>query len=92
MVWGFGFGGQFKGRGPPPIPNTWVKKIENFFYVSNGFKMILKGFRTCFEDFLFSRSANPLHDPCIRYGGKKSKFFFCFLCSNNDFNRVLDVF
>jgi len=39
MVWGFGFGGQFKGRGPPPIPNTWGQKIENFFFVSIGLKM-----------------------------------------------------
>jgi hypothetical protein len=54
------------------------KKIENFFLVSNGLKVILKGFRMCFEDFCFSRSPNPLHEPCIRYGAKKSKIFFLF--------------
>ena len=57
-----------------PCIRYGAKKIENFFFVSYALKMILKGFWTCFEDFWFSRSPNPLHDPCIRYGGKKSKF------------------
>jgi len=50
------------------------KKIENFFFVSYALKMILNGFWTCFEDFWFSRSPNPLHDPCIRYGQKRTGF------------------
>ena len=50
------------------------EKIENFFYVSNGLKMILKGFWTCFGDFWFSRSPNPTHDPCIRFGRKRTGF------------------
>ena len=70
----------------------WGEKIENFILVSNDLEMILKGFRKCFEDFCFSRSPNPLHEPCIRYGAKKSKIFFCFICFINDFNGVLDMF
>jgi len=62
-------------------PCIWYrgKKIENIFFVSYALKMILNGFWTCFDDFCVSRSANPLHHSCIRYGGKISKIFFLFL-------------
>jgi hypothetical protein len=46
------------------------KKIENFFFVSNDVKMILKVFWTCFDDFCSSRSPNPLHD-FIWFGQKE---------------------
>jgi hypothetical protein len=62
-----------------PMYKVWAKKIEKFFFVSYALKMILKGFWMCFEDFCFSRSPNPLHVPCIRYGRKKSKIFFLIL-------------
>ena len=45
-----------------PCIRYGANKIENFFFVSYALKTILKGFRTCFEDFWFSRSPNPLHD------------------------------
>ena len=51
-----------------PMYKVWAKKIENFFFDSYALKMILKGFWMCFVDFWFSRSPNPLHVPCIRYG------------------------
>jgi len=51
---------------------VWGEKNRKFFFVSYALKMILKGFWTCFEDFWFSRSPNPLHDPCIRYGLKRT--------------------
>jgi hypothetical protein len=54
---------------------VWDKKIENFFFVSYALKMILNVFWTCFDDFWFSRSPNPLHVPCIRYGAKKIENF-----------------
>jgi hypothetical protein len=57
-----------------PCIRYGAKKIEKFFFVSYALKMILKGFWTCFEDFWFSRSPNPLHVPCIRYGRKRTGF------------------
>ena len=44
----------------------WGKKIENFIFVSNGFKMILKGFSMCFKDFWSPNPpAKPVRqDPC----------------------------
>ena len=45
-----------------PMFKVWVKKIENFIFVSYDLKMILNGFWTCFGDFWFSRSPNPFHD------------------------------
>jgi len=53
-----------------------AKKIENFFIVSYSLKMILKGFWTCFGDYCFSRSANPLHDSMYKEWAKKSQNFF----------------
>ena len=62
------------------------KKIENFFFVSYAPKMILNVFWTCFGDFCFSRSPNPLHDSMYKVWGEKNrKFFFCFLCNVNGF-------
>jgi hypothetical protein len=59
---------------------VWAKKSQNFFFVSYALKMILKGFWTCFDDFWFSRSANPLHDSMYKvWEVKKSKIYFCFL-------------
>jgi len=55
------------------------KKIEKFFFVSYALKMILKGFWTCFDDFWFSRSANPLHDSMCKVWTKKIENFFLFL-------------
>ena len=55
---------------------VWGKKIENFYFVSYALIMILKGFWMCFGDFWFSRSPNPTHDPCIRYGAKKIENFY----------------
>ena len=52
------------------------KKIENFFFVSYDVKMILKGFWTCFGDFWFPRSANPLDDSMCKVWAKKSQNFF----------------
>jgi len=52
------------------------KKIENFFFVSIDVKMILKGFWTCFEDFWFSRSPNPLHDSMYKVWGEKNRKIF----------------
>jgi hypothetical protein len=52
------------------------KKIKNFFFVSYDVKMILKGFWTCFGDFWFSRSANPLHDSMYKVWGEKNRNFF----------------
>jgi len=39
-----------------------AKKIEKFFFVFSAIKMTFKVFWTRFDDFCFSRSANPLHD------------------------------
>jgi len=76
-----------------PCIRYGTKKIENFFFDSNDVKMILNVFWTCFDDFWFSRSPNPLHDSMYKVWGEKNrKIFFCFLCSKNDFKRVLDVF
>jgi len=74
-----------------PCIRYGTKKIENFFFDSNDVKMILNVFWTCFDDFWFSRSPNPLHDSMYK-GKKNRKFFFCFLGSKNDFKPVLDVF
>jgi len=53
------------------------KKIEKFFFVSNDVKMISNGYWTCFGDFYFSRSPNPLHDSMYKVLAKKiEKFFF----------------
>jgi hypothetical protein len=54
----------------------WAKKIENFFFVSYALKMIFKGFWTCFGDFWFSRSPNPLHDSMYKVWAKKIENFF----------------
>jgi hypothetical protein len=76
-----------------PCIRYGTKKIENFFFDSNDVKMILNVFWTCFDDFWFSRSPNPLHDSMYKVWDEKNrKFFFCFLCSKNDFKRDLDVF
>ena len=55
------------------------KKIENFYFVSYALKMNLNGFWTCFGDFWFSRSANPLHDSMYKVWAKKIENFFLFL-------------
>jgi hypothetical protein len=52
------------------------KKIENFFFVSYALKMILNVFWTCFDDFCFSRSANPLHGSMYKVWGEKNRKFF----------------
>ncbi len=50
--------------------------------------MILKGFWTCFEDFWFSRLANPLHDSMYKVWGEKSqKFIFV----SYDVKMILNV-
>jgi hypothetical protein len=55
--------------------------------------MGFKVFWTCFDDFCFSRSPNPLHYSMYKVWGEKNrKIFFCFLCSKNDFKRVLTCF
>jgi len=57
----FGFRGR-QIRYMTPCIRYGAKKIENFIFVSFALKMILVGFWTCFGDFCFSRSPNPLHD------------------------------
>jgi len=54
--------------------------------------MILMVFWTCFDDFCFSRSPNPIHDQCIRYGRNKSKFYFSFVCLRKWIKGVLSMF
>ncbi len=56
-----------------PCTKYEAKKIVNFFFVSYALKTILNGFWKCFGDFCFSRSPNPLHVPCIRYGRKNQE-------------------
>jgi len=58
---------------------VWGEKNQKFYFVSYALKMILKGFWTCFDDFCFSRSANPLHDSMYKVWAKKSQNFFLFL-------------
>ncbi len=66
-----------------------TKKIENFFFVSYALKMILKVFWTCFDDFCFSRSPNPLHDYMYKVWVKKSpKIYFVY----NDVKMILKGF
>ena len=72
-----------------PCIRYGAKKIENFFFVSYALKMILKGFWTCFEDFCFSRSANPLHDSMYKVWGKKIENFFFV---SNDVKMILKGF
>ncbi len=59
-----------------PFLRYGAKKIENFFFVSYDVKIILKGFWTCFGDFCFSRSANPLHDSMYKVWAKKIENLF----------------
>ena len=91
LVWGhlvrwFGRGAHWRDRPSRPMYKVWGEKIENFFFVSNSLKTFINGFWMCFENFFFSRSANPLHDPCIRYGGKKIVNFFLV---SNGFKMIL---
>ena len=51
------------------------KKIENFYFVSFILKMILKGFWSCFGDFCFSRSPNPLHHSMCKVWAEKIENF-----------------
>ncbi len=62
-----------------PCVRYGAKKIENFFFDSIDVKMILNVFWTCFDDFCFSRSPNPLHDYMYKVWAKKIENFFLFL-------------
>jgi len=59
-----------------PCVRYGAKKIENFFFDSIDVKMILNVFWTCFDDFCFSRSPNPLHDYMYKVWAKKIENFF----------------
>jgi len=59
-----------------PCIRYGATKIENFFFVTNEVKTILNGFWTCFGDFWFSRSANPLHDSMCKVWAKRIENLF----------------
>jgi len=72
----FGFRGR-QIRDMTPCIWYGTKKTQNFFFFSFDLKMIPKVFWTCFGDFCFSRSANPLHDSMYKVWARKNeKFIF----------------